>query len=248
MSNSVLRTGEYLGFLLTISYPAHDQTESRTGGELYAQSGLPAANQRSDNHFKQAQRHSSLVGLLKKVLPVVALGLVVWFVIMGMLNTKSVGNIKVESTGISNGMLIMEAPKMSGFNRDNRPYDLSASRAKQDLKSPNIINMENLRATVPIQADVFADIKAVIGIYNSDKEWLSLDQDIEINSQDGTRILLNSAEIDLSNGHLVSNKPVSVSTSNSNISADQVEVIDNGSVIIFKQRVRMTIQSSPETK
>ena len=233
---------------MVVPYPAHEQSELQAGGENYAQPGHSVANQRSDTHFKQAQRHSSLVGMLKKALPVVALGLVVWFVVMGLLNNKSVGNIEVESTGISNGMLVMEAPKMSGFNRDNRRYDLSASRAKQDLKSPNIINMENLRATVPMQADVFADIKATVGVYNSDKEWLSLDQDIEINSQDGTRILLNSAEIDLSKGRLVSNNPVSVSTPNSSISADQVDVIDNGSVIIFKQNVRMTIQPSAKTK
>ena len=243
-----MRASEYLGFELVVPYPAHKQSELQTGGEFYAQPGLQVANQRSDTHFKQAQRHSSLVGMLKKALPVVALGLVIWFVVMGVLNTKNVGNITVKSTGISNGMLVMEAPKMSGFNRDNRPYDLSASRAKQDLKSPNIINMENLRATLPMQAKIFADIKAAIGVYNSDKEWLSLDQDIEINSQDGTRILLSTAEIDLSKGRLVSNTPVSVSTSNTNISADQVEVTDNGSVIVFKQRVRMTIQPSSNVK
>ena len=186
--------------------------------------------------------------MLKTALPLVALGLVVWFVVMGVLNTKSVGNITVKSTGISNGMLVMEAPKMSGFNRDNRPYNLSANRAKQNLKHPNIIKMENLRANVPMQAKIFADIKAATGIYNSDKEWLSLDQDIEINSQDGTRILLNTAEIDLSKGRLISNNPVSVSTSNTSISADQVEVIDNGSIIIFKQKVRMTIQPPQNTK
>ena len=233
---------------MTVPYPAHEQSELQTSNELYAQPGLPLANQRSEVHFKQAQRHSSLVGMLKKALPVVALGLVAWFVVMGFLNTKSIGNIKVESTGISNGMLVMEAPKMSGFNRDNRPYDLSASRAKQDLKRPSIIKMENLQATLPMQENVFADVKANTGIYNSDKEWLSLDQDIEINAQDGTIILLNTAEIDLSKGRLVSNNPVSVSTSNTSISANQVEVIDNGSVIIFKQKVRMTIQPSPDTK
>ena len=233
---------------MTVPYPAHEQSELQTSNEFYAQPGLPLANQRSEVHFKQAQRHSSLVGMLKKALPVVALGLVAWFIVMGFLNTKSIGNIKVESTGISNGMLVMEAPKMSGFNRDNRPYDLSASRAKQDLKRPSIIKMENLQATLPMQENVFADVKANTGIYNSDKEWLSLDQDIEINAQDGTIILLNTAEIDLSKGRLVSNNPVSVSTSNTSISANQVEVIDNGSVIIFKQKVRMTIQPSPDTK
>ena len=198
-------------------------------------------NKRHETHFKQAEQHSTLVRMLKKTLPVIALALVAWFIAMGFWNTKSIGNISVESSGISNGMLVMESPKMSGFNRDNRPYDLVASRAKQDLKNPGIINLENIHATVPMQAKIFADIKAKTGIYNSDKEWLSLNEDIEINSQDGTRILLQSAEIDLSKGNLTSHHPVFVSTSNSKISAEQVEVTNNGEIIIFKQRVRMTV-------
>ena len=233
---------------MAVPYPAYRQSDLQTDGKLYAQFEHVVANQRSAAHFKQAQRHSTLVGILKKALPAIAIGLVVWFIVVGVVNTKSVGNIIIKSAGISNGMLIMEAPKMSGFNSDNLPYNLFASRAKQDLKHPNIIKMEKLRAKVPMQADIFADIKATTGTYDSDKEWLSLNRDIEVNSQDGTTILLDTAEIDLSKGHLVSNDPVSVFTSNSNIFADQVEVIDNGSVIVFKQRVRMTIQPSPEIK
>lgn len=209
---------------------------------------IGTANQRHETHFKRAEQHSVLVGLLKKTLPIVALALVVWFVAMGFWNSKSIGNISVESTGISNGMLVMESPKMSGFNRDNRPYELVASQAKQDLKNPGIINMENLHATVPMQEKIYADIKAKTGIYNSDKEWLSLNEDIEINSQDGTKILLKSAEIDLSKGNLTSQNPVFVSTSNTEITADQVEVTNNGEIIIFKQQVRMTIIPAQNSK
>ena len=244
-------TSNIWGFWLAVSYPVQDQTnlqnEIATSEDLFTQPTPVIANQRHEAHFKQAQKHSTLVGLLKKALPIAALGLVTWFVIMGFLNTKSIGDISVKSSGISNGMLIMEQPKMSGFNRDNRPYNLVASRAKQDLKNPDIINMENLQATVPMQADIYADIRAKIGTYDSDKEWLILSRDIEINSQDGTRILLNSAEIDLSKGKLISRHPVFVSTPTTQITADQVEVIDNGSIIIFKQKVRMTITLATES-
>ncbi len=208
----------------------------------------PSANIRHETHFNRAHQHSIFVSLLKKTLPVAALCMVVWFVIVGFVNTSSIGDISVKSSGISNGMLVMESPKMSGFTRDNRPYDLIASFAKQNLTEPNIINLENLRATVPMQAKVFADIKAKSGIYNSDKEWLTLKTDIEINSQDGTKIILESAEIDLAKGNLSSQNPVIVSTSNSRITSEKVDVTDNGAKIIFKQRVRMTVLPAQDGK
>lgn len=239
---------------MAVPYPDEDQSgpgaEASMDERLFIQPG-PAPttiNQRHETHFKNARRHSTIVGLLKRVLPVVAVGFVIWFVIAGFLNTKDISNISFESTGISNGMLLMDSPKLSGFNRDNKPYDLVASRAKQDLKKPGVIELENLHATVPMQEGLFADIIAKSGIYNSAKEWLSLKHEIEINSQDGTKIKLDSAEIDLSKGTLSSTNPVFISTKNAKISADQVEVSNNGEVIIFKQHVKMTILPAQDLK
>jgi len=207
----------------------------------------PLANARNDGHFRRAQNHSALVGTLKRLLPIMAIGLVVWFVAVSLFGTYNTGNLSIDSSSISNGKLVMEAPKLNGFSDSNLPYDLSASRAVQDLKNPGLIELEKIQATIPMEAGIFADIDALSGVYNTDKEWLSLNKQITVRSQDGTVIRLSTAEIDLSKGVLTSINPVTVTTNNTSISADQVDVLDSGSVIVFKKRVRMTIRPSAET-
>ena len=35
----------------------------------------------------------------------------------------------------------MESPKLTGFRNDNRPYEVTATQALQDVKKPNIVEL-----------------------------------------------------------------------------------------------------------
>ncbi len=227
---------------MTIHLPGHDGVNVGRGDGLSAPTVNGAINQRHETHFNNARRHSFMVGFLKGALPVLALGLVAWFIAMSLLANTGIENVTVKSAGISNGKLIMESPKLNGFNKKNNTYNLIANRAVQDLKKPSIIQLENIHAKIPLDTGGYADVAANAGTYNSDKEWLSLSKDILVVGKDGTEIELDTAEIDLKKGNLSSNSPVTVKTPTANIQADGLEVVDNGSVIIFTQRVRVTIQ------
>ncbi len=203
------------------------------------------AGQRHEKHFREARRHSFMVGFLKGALPVVAFALVAGFIALSLFGGNKTVTAPVDTTGINNGKLIMVEPKMKGFNAENRPYDLDARQAVQDLKKPGIISLDAIVAKLPSSEEGFALINAKSGTYNSKKELLKLKEDIVVTRGSGTKIMLDTASINLKNGHLTSNDPVQVTTTNSNIRSDEVEVIDNGAVIIFKKRVRMTINQAP---
>ena len=207
-----------------------------------------AANQRHDSQFRNARYHSFMVNFLKGALPVIAIVLVALFAGLSLFQSSPVENLSVDSSGISDGKLIMEAPRVKGYNSDNLPYNLNAKRAIQDLSKPDIVMLESIDAILPSADGNFADIDAKNGTYNSKKEWLSLSQDIVINRKDGTIIKLNTAEINLKAGKLVSNKPVEVTTSTSSISADGVEVFNNGEIVVFKNRIRMTVNPASESE
>ncbi len=228
---------------MTVSTAGHDEL-----GVSPADASVHAANQRHESHFRKADHHSFLVRLLKGALPLLAICLVAWFVFATFLNFEPPEEVSVESSGISNGKLIMDAPRVKGYNTRNLPYDLNAKRAVQDLKKPGIIALELIGAMLPIEDGSFAEVDAYSGIYDSSKELLSLDQDIVITRADGTTIKLDSAHIDLKSGNLFSKDPVNVSTPTTSISADEVEVIDNGAVVVFKNRVQMTVQPAASTK
>ena len=136
----------------------------------------------------------------------------------------------------------MEQPRVKGFSNDNLPYKLNANRAVQELKKPGVVALEAITADLPTSVGEYARLNAKSGLYNSAKEWLSLKRDILVVRKDGTTIALETAEIDLKSGTMISNNAVKVTTPTSQITADNMEVNDNGSVVVFKKRVRMTIQ------
>ncbi len=238
---------EVPGYQLTVSLSAQNKMPGKSDGSRQTLLPRSPADNRFDDQYKRARSHSAMVGFLKLILPVLAFCLIAWIVIVSLFGAIGTGELSVESSGISNGKLVMEAPKLKGYSNDNLPYDLSASRAVQDLKKPGLIALENIQASIPMEAGIFADIGALTGVYDTDKEWLSLEKKIVVSRQDGSVIRLSTAEIDLSNGRLTSLNPVSVTTLNSNISADQVEVLENGSIIVFKQRVRMILNPATKT-
>lgn len=217
-------------------------------GEISDSIPVEVDNQRLEADFRQARRHSFIVGLLKRVLPLLALALVAWFAVMSLLHDKGVGKASVDSIGIKDGKLTMVEPRMKGFNKNNRPYDLDARQAVQDLKKPGIIDLKDIVAKLPTEGGEFIDVVARTGVYNTGKDLLHLQKDIVFTRAGGMKMMLETAEIDLKSGQLTSNKPVNVTTPTSNITADNMQVIDNGAVIVFDQRVRMNIQPANDSK
>src|SRR4051812_2671583 len=104
------------------------------------------ASQRSNHalRFRTALRHSRRVRWLRIGLPVafvagcLAIALASWFNPLRMLAKLpiSVGDVIVSGTTIK-----MENPKLSGFTRDKRRYDITAGAAAQDLLRPGIIDL-----------------------------------------------------------------------------------------------------------
>src|SRR6202142_3804876 len=58
-----------------------------------------------------------------------------------------VGNVVVSGTKIT-----MESPHMSGYTADQRPYEMWAKTATQDLTDPDHVELKTLRAKVLTEA------------------------------------------------------------------------------------------------
>ena len=42
----------------------------------------------------------------------------------------------------------MESPRLTGFRKDTRPYEVTASAATQDVRKPNLVELKDLRARI----------------------------------------------------------------------------------------------------
>jgi len=210
-------------------------------------SGMPDSGSyagRSHAEYMRAQSHSRLVRVLKILLPLLAALVVVGFVVVSWLDNLVPDGVGIESVVIRDGKLVMKSPVMSGQSSDARPYTMRAARAIQDLSVPDVIVLEDIVADLPAPNGDKAILNAISGTYNRTAQTMMFDQAFSLTTEAGMSAQLQSANIDMANGGLVSNAPVSISSGDASVVAQSMEMKDKGRVIIFQDKVRMTINPS----
>ena len=205
----------------------------------------------SERAFRAARRHSRLVRMLRISIPaVVVLGTTVIVLITYFNPLRMLGQLPIDvgSLVVSGSKITMEHPRLSGFTHDARAYELSADAAKQDLTKPDLIELQNLRATVEMQDKTTIEMLATTGTYDSKGEMLKLDQNIMLNSSTGYSGHLSEAMIDMRKGYVVSKHPVELQLLQGTLSANRLEIIDSGDLVRFDGGVNMTLMLSNADK
>src|SRR6478735_6768714 len=109
------------------------------GARILARSG------RSDGKraFRAAVRHSRHVRLLRIAVPlsvaVLLVGGVAFTALVKPLRVLSSANVDVGSLVVSGTKIMMQQPRLAGFTRDNRRYNMIAQAAAQDLTKPDVV-------------------------------------------------------------------------------------------------------------
>jgi len=193
--------------------------------------------------FRAALRHSRRVRVLRVALPAAVIvtiagySLAHWFspwAAVAML--PSAGKLVVSGTRIT-----MDLPKLAGYTRDGRSYELTAAAAAQDLRRPQFIELKDIRAKVELQDRSLVNVAADTGVYDTKTEAVSLNENIVVTASSGYEVHLAEAQLDMRKGHIVSNKPVAVLLANGRVDAKQLEVTEAGDVINFRGGVMMVI-------
>ncbi|MEP3437963.1 MAG: LPS export ABC transporter periplasmic protein LptC [Hoeflea sp.] len=210
-------------------------------------SGIPgngAYAGRSHAEYRLALRHTRLVRMLKILLPVLAALIVIGFIAVSWLDSLGPEGVEIESVSLRDGKLVMLNPEMSGQGSDARPYSMRAARAIQDLATPDVIVLEEIVADLPVAEDDEAVLNAESGVYDRAEQTLVFDKAFTVVSETGMEARLQSADIDLAAGNLTTSDPVSIRSGEASVVAQSMKMQDKGRVIIFKDKVRMTINPS----
>jgi lipopolysaccharide export system protein LptC len=198
---------------------------------------------RREAAFGAALRHSRLVGLLRRFIPVflvgsaVLTGLWLWLDPLKALDDLPVS---VGKLTIAGSKLKMEAPKLTGFSKDGQPYTVTAESALQDLKKPGVIELSNIvgRFNASGRGTV---LNAASGIYDTKADRMHVFGGIDFQSDDGQRGRLSEAFIETKKGHLTTDQPVDLYFRQGTLRGDRMEVFDHGKVIVFEGDVRMVL-------
>jgi lipopolysaccharide export system protein LptC len=195
--------------------------------------------------FRAAMRHSRHVRFLRVAVPAAVaislLGGIAGTLLLKPLRMLSGASVDVGSLVVSGSKLMMQQPKLAGFTRDNRRYDMVAQAAAQDLTKPDLVELHGIRATMEMRDGVVFETVAKGGLYNAKIEQLTLSRDIVVTSTSGYQAFLNEAVLDVRAGKIVSDKPVEVKTASWTINANRMEVAESGDLMRFERGVSVTL-------
>ncbi len=172
---------------------------------------------------------------------VAVLGGIAFALLLQPLRMLSKLPVDLGSLVVSGSKIMMQQPRLAGFTRDNRRYDLTAQAAGQDVTKPDLVELHGIHATMEMQDKAVFQTTAKMGLYNSKTEQLTLNTDIVVTSSSGYEALLSEAVVDVRAGKIVSEKPVEVKTSAWTINANRMEVAESGDLMRFERGVTVIL-------
>ena len=140
---------------------------------------------------------------------------------------------------VSGTKITMESPRLAGYTKDQRGYEVTAKAAAQDMAKPEFVELKELRAKLAMQDNNSAELVTVGGIYNTKTEILTLGPNITLKSTNGYEALLADAVVEVKKGNITSDKPVEVKMSRGTLNANRLEITNSGEVIRFEGGVVM---------
>jgi lipopolysaccharide export system protein LptC len=144
---------------------------------------------------------------------------------------------------ISGTKITMEAPKLSGYTRDNRWYEMNAKAAAQDVTKPDLVELLEVRAKMETADKSVMHLAAKDGMYNRKTSILTLKNNVILKSSAGFEMHLSEAVIDTANGEVISDKPVTAFTQDSTLNSDRLEVEKSGEIVRFIGTVVMNLDN-----
>jgi lipopolysaccharide export system protein LptC len=210
----------------------------------------PAYQAGMEARFAIAARHSRIVRILRVAVPAAVVLSMAAIVLVSffwnpfrMLLPKlpiDMANLVVSGTKIT-----MESPHMSGYTQDQRPYEVWAKTATQDVTDPDHVDLKTLRAKVLMEDQSTVTLDALNGLMDTKQQLLDLHKDIYLQTSTGYEAWLSQAFVDMAKGTVTSDEHVDVKWADGKVSSDRLRITGGGEVVIFDGHVVMNIDKLP---
>ena len=219
---------------VTTAYPADAARES----SFPSSSGV-----QNDKAYRSALRHSRHVRWLR--VGTLAGITTIMIGVIGANYLPSLGEIRLPGElgklVIKGTKITMQAPRLTGYTNDGRPYEFTANAAAQDIRKPDLVELDQLHATMGMADKSTVEMTAPAGVYDMKGSTLTLNDNIVLVSSTGYAARLTEAVVDMQSGNVVSNKPVKVKLLNGTLNGQRMNITEKGDTIRF-EGVTMVLQ------
>ena len=208
----------------------------------------PAYQAGMDARFAIAARHSRMVRVLRAAVPAAVILAMTAIVAVSVFNPfrmllpklpLEMGNLVVSGTKIT-----MESPHLAGYTPDQRPYEVWAKTATQDVTDPDHVDLKTLRAKVLMEDQTTTvTLDARNGLMDTKQQLLDLHKDIFLQSSTGYEARLSQAFVDIGKGTVTSEEHVDVKLLNGTLTADKLRITGGGEIVRFEGNVVMNLDN-----
>jgi len=201
--------------------------------------------------FRRATRRSAVVRALRIACPILAVALLG---IYGLTIAETAGLVGKERLSdmivrkILPEDLAMKNPRFEGFMKGGGRYAFTAKTARQELATPQIVNLDAITGQV-FQADKSrTDIDAVRGVFDNGKSILELYEQINVVSESGMKAKLTRATILTKEDLMTSDEPVVVEFPNGVIHSKEMALRQKAREATFANEVTVELTPPPDSK
>ncbi len=174
--------------------------------------------------FAAARRNSRRVRLLRFGLPVLALAGAAVYAASSGLGRLADLPIDYDSMVVNADAIVIERPRLSGYQAGGEAYQLTAERATQHQGNADQLMLETVTATVQLPGGRNAQFAAPAGEYDTRAGVMVLRGGLTMTLDDGLEARFEELAVDVANGTIRSATPFTLGTASLEVTGNALEM------------------------
>jgi lipopolysaccharide export system protein LptC len=223
--------------------PAEKAEGAQSAPTADVRNRLDAFTGRRSSAFPEALRHTARVTRLRRFL-LWGVGGSVVIVGLGLLASSLrllPVDLNLARVALKGTRIVIETPKLVGYRKDGRPYEVRARVGVQDITKPDIFDLDGLDVRIETSGAAAVVLTAAKGVYNTKNDRADMSGGVNIRDDKNFDMRMESAVMDLKASVMTSDKPVTLKIDGGEVVANAVEFAQKERRATFSGGVRSVL-------
>jgi lipopolysaccharide export system protein LptC len=196
-----------------------------------------------ESAFPEALRHSARVTRLRRwilwgvggTVALVGLGLLI-----SSLRFLPV-DLNLARVALQGTRIVIESPKLVGYRKDGRPYEVRARVGAQDITKPDVFELEGLDVRVETSGDGAVTLTAPKAVYSTKVDRADMSGGVDITDRKNFDMRMDAASMNFKEAVMTSSAPVTLKIDGGQVDAEHVEFLQKERRATFTGNVRSVL-------
>ena len=201
----------------------------------------PEGERQPPPRLSRRSGYSRFVGILKVLLPAVAVGLIILVIAWPRIEGTVPDQVTLPEIDLQGGEVSVLNPRWNGVDEEDRPFTVTADLVSQSKEDTNLYELELPKADITLEDETWLALTARAGRFFYEEQQLELIGDVDMFHDQGFEIRTEAASIDLKSKDAWGEKPVEGHGPAGRLNAEGFRIVQEGDRIIFTGKSRLIV-------